>query len=57
MKYNIRQTSRYKKSLKLMLKRGKDIKKITKVVRIALRMLSFISVFPHHGFNAVSGTT
>ena len=34
MKYNIRQTSRYKKSLKLMLKRGKDIKKITKVVRM-----------------------
>ena len=33
MKYAIRQTSRYKKSLKKMLKRGKDINKITAVVR------------------------
>ncbi|MBR3922484.1 MAG: type II toxin-antitoxin system YafQ family toxin [Kiritimatiellae bacterium] len=33
MKYAIRQTSRYKKSLKKMLKRGKDITKITAVVR------------------------
>ena len=32
MKYAIRQTSHYKKSLKKMLKRGKDIKKITAVV-------------------------
>ena len=33
MKYAIRQTSRYKKSLKKMLKRGKDINKITAVVQ------------------------
>jgi mRNA interferase YafQ len=33
MKYAIRQTSRYKKSLKKMLKRGKDINKIAAVVR------------------------
>ena len=33
MKYAIRQTSRYKKSLKKMLKRGKDISKITAAVR------------------------
>ena len=33
MKYGIRKTSRYKKSLKKMLKRGKDIKKISAVVR------------------------
>jgi mRNA interferase YafQ len=33
MKYAIRQTSRYKKSLKKMLKRGKDINKIVAVVR------------------------
>ena len=34
MKYGVRKTSRYKKSLKKMLKRGKDIKKITAVVRM-----------------------
>ncbi len=34
MKYGVRKTSRYKKSLKNMLKRGKDIKKITDVVRL-----------------------
>ena len=33
MKYAIRKTSRYKKSLKKMLKRGRDINKITAVVR------------------------
>ena len=33
MRCAIRQTSRYKKSLKKMLKRGKDINKITAVVR------------------------
>lgn len=33
MKYAIRKTSRYKKSLKKMLKRGKDINKIAAVVR------------------------
>lgn len=34
MKYAVRLTSRYKKSLKKMLKRGKDIKKIVAVVEI-----------------------
>ena len=34
MKYGIRKTSRYKKNLKKMLKRGKDIKKISAVVRM-----------------------
>ena len=34
MKYGIRVTSRYKKSLKKMLKRGKDIRKIASVVRM-----------------------
>ena len=34
MKYGIRKTVRYKKSLKKMLKRGKDIKKISAVVRM-----------------------
>jgi len=34
MKYAIRQTKRYKKSLKKMLKRGKDIKKLGNVVRM-----------------------
>ena len=34
MKYGIRVTSRYKKSLKKMLKRGKDIRKISSVVRM-----------------------
>jgi mRNA interferase YafQ len=34
MKYRIRKTVRYKKSLKKMLKRGKDIKKISAVVRM-----------------------
>ena len=34
MKYGIRKTSRYKKSLKKMLRRGKDIKKISSVVRM-----------------------
>ncbi len=34
MKYGVRKTSRYKKSLKKMLRRGKDIKKITDVVRL-----------------------
>ena len=32
MKYAIRQTARYKKSLKKMIRRGKDIKKIVSVV-------------------------
>ena len=34
MKYGIRKTSRYKKSLKKVLRRGKDIKKISTVVRM-----------------------
>ena len=34
MKYAVRITSRYKKSLKKMLKREKDIKKISAVVRM-----------------------
>ena len=33
MKYGIRKTSRYKRSLKKMLRRGKDIGKIADVVR------------------------
>ncbi len=37
MKYGIRKTTRYKKSLKRMLRRGKDIKKISAVV-LALAM-------------------
>ena len=32
MKYGVRKTLRYKKSIKKMLKRGKDIKKLTEVV-------------------------
>ena len=32
MKYGIRKTSRYRKSLKKMLRRGKDIRKISAVV-------------------------
>ena len=32
MKYGVRKTSRYKKSIKKMLKRGKDIKKLANVV-------------------------
>lgn len=34
MKYGVRVTARYKKSLKRMLRRGKDIKKIANVVRM-----------------------
>ena len=34
MKYGIRKTSRYRKSLKKMLRRGKDIRKISAVVRM-----------------------
>lgn len=33
MKYGIRKTTRFKKSLKQMIKRGKDIAKIADVVR------------------------
>ena len=34
MKYGIRKSTRFKKSLRKMLKRGKDIKKIAAVVRM-----------------------
>ena len=34
MKYGIRQTATFKKSLKKMLKRGKDIQKISKVIAL-----------------------
>ena len=34
MKYGIRKTARYRKSLKKMLKRGKDIRKLSAVVRM-----------------------
>ena len=34
MKYGIRATSQYKKSLKKMIRRGKDIRKISAVVRM-----------------------
>ena len=52
MKYAIRQTSRYKKSLKMMLKRGKDINKITAVVR-TLAMGETLP--PQHKDHALSG--
>ena len=52
MKYAIRQTSRYKKSLKKMLKRGKDINKITAVVR-TLAMGETLP--PQHKDHALSG--
>ena len=34
MKYHLRRTKRYSKSLKKMIKRGNDLKEITKVVRL-----------------------
>ena len=52
MKYAIRQTSRYKKSLKKMLKRGKDINKITAVVR-TLAMGD--TLLPQYKDHALSG--
>ena len=52
MKYAIRQTSRYKKSLKKMLKRGKDINKITAVVRTLARGETLP---PQHKDHALSG--
>ena len=52
MKYAIRQTSRYKKSLKKMLKRGKDINKITAVVQ-ALAMGEALP--PQYKDHALSG--
>ena len=52
MKYAIRQTSRYKKSLKKILKRGKDINKITAVVQ-ALAMGETLP--PQYKDHALSG--
>lgn len=52
MKYGIRKTSRYKKSLKKMLKRGKDIKKISAIVR-ALAMGETLP--PKYKDHALSG--
>ena len=52
MKYGIRQTSRYKKSLRKMLRRGKDIKKISAVVR-ALAMGETLP--PQYRDHALSG--
>ena len=52
MKYGIRKTSRYKKSLTKMLKRGKDIKKISAVVR-ALAMGETLP--PKYKDHALSG--
>ena len=52
MKYGIRKTARYRKSLKKMLKRGKDIKKISAVVR----MLAMGETLPpKHKDHALSG--
>ena len=42
MKYAVRKTSRYKKSLKRMLRRGKDIKKISAVVRMLANGLKLV---------------
>ena len=52
MKYGIRKTSRYRKSLKKMLRRGKDIRKISAVVR----MLAMGETLPpHYRDHALSG--
>ena len=52
MKYGIRKTTRYKKNLKKMLRRGKDIKKISAVVR-ALAMGETLP--PKYKDHALSG--
>lgn len=52
MKYGIRTTTRYRKSLKKMLKRGKDIKKISAAVR-ALAMGETLP--PQYKDHALSG--
>ena len=52
MKYGIRKTSRYKKSLKKMLKRGKDIKKISAVVRM---LAMGVTLPPQYRDHALSG--
>ena len=52
MKYGIRKTSRYRKSLKQMLRRGKDIRKISAVVR----MLAMCETLPpQYRDHALSG--
>ena len=52
MKYGVRKTSRYKKSLKKMLKRGKDIKKLTNVV---LKLANGKQLPPQHKDHPLSG--
>ena len=52
MKYGIRKTSRYKKSLKKMLMRGKDIKKISAVVRM---LAMGVTLPPQYRDHALSG--
>ena len=52
MKYTIRKTARFKKSLQKMLRRGKDIKKISAVVR-ALAMGETLP--PKYKDHALSG--
>ena len=52
MKYGIRKTSRYKKSLMKMLKRGKDIKKISAVVRM---LAMGVTLPPQYRDHALSG--
>ena len=52
MKYGIRKTTRYRKSLKKMLKRGKDIKKISAVVRM---LAMGESLPPQYRDHALSG--
>ena len=48
MKYAVRLTSRYKKSLKKMLKRGKDIKKIVAVVEMLAKGESLPPQYKDH---------
>lgn len=52
MKYGVRKTSRYKKSLKKMLKRGKDIKKLTNVV---LKLANGEQLPPQYKDHSLSG--
>ncbi len=53
MKYGVRKTSRYKKSIKKMLKRGKDIKKLTNVV---LKLANGEQLPPQHKDHPLSGS-
>ena len=48
MKYHLRKTTRYKKSLKKMLKRGKDIKKIVAVVEMLAKGESLPPQYKDH---------